>query len=85
MPWCPKCGNENVGKTVVHHKHGPAWMLLLCIMVFILCLVLSFVNPDAIFVPGFLWIVGVVICFKSFNAEIYHCNSCGKEFKRVKY
>lgn len=28
-PWCPKCGSQEVTKTVVHHEHGPQWLWLL--------------------------------------------------------
>ena len=85
MPWCPECGGENITKTVIPHKHGPTWMLVLCVLVFLFCIVLSFVTPEMVFIPGALWIIGLIIWFKSYKEEIYRCENCGKEFKRIKY
>lgn len=30
LPWCPKCGSEDITRTIVHHEHGPKelWFLL---------------------------------------------------------
>ena len=28
-PWCPKCGSQEVTKTVTHHDHGPKWLWFL--------------------------------------------------------
>ena len=29
LPWCPKCGSEDITRTTVHHKHGPKWLWFL--------------------------------------------------------
>ena len=29
LPWCPKCGSEEVTRTIVHHEHGPKWLWFL--------------------------------------------------------
>ena len=28
-PWCPKCGSQEVTRTVIHHEHGPKWLWFL--------------------------------------------------------
>ena len=30
LPWCPKCGSEDITRIIVHHEHGPKelWFLL---------------------------------------------------------
>ena len=85
MPWCPKCGNEELNKTVMLHKHGPIWMLAIIIAVFILCVVMSFINPEHIYIPGIIWIFAMIIWLKSYNVEIYLCDKCGETLKKIKY
>ena len=29
LPWCPKCGSEDITRTTVHHEHGPKWLWFL--------------------------------------------------------
>lgn len=28
-PWCPKCGSQEVTRTLVHHDRGPEWLWFL--------------------------------------------------------
>ena len=29
LPWCPKCGSEEVTRTNIHHERGPKWLWFL--------------------------------------------------------
>ena len=29
LPWCPKCGSEDITRKTVHHEHGTKWLWFL--------------------------------------------------------
>lgn len=81
LPWCPKCGSENVERHDVRLKRGPWWMLVIGILMIV----------AGIFVPMafFTWVaiiggIGLLITFfKGFTETRYHCRDCGNDFKRT--
>jgi len=83
-PWCPKCGNEDNEKTVIQHKHGPTWLLVLCIAIFIIGNIVALIDTSyAIVFP--ILIVLIIIWCKSYREEIYSCNKCGHVYRKIKY
>lgn len=84
LPWCPECGSENVTHRVIAHKHGPKWMLLIGIVSFIASIILTILNGFTIlYIPTVIPIVLLLIWFKSYKEDIYHCKQCKKDFKRT--
>lgn len=79
MPWCPECGSEDVSETVVRHKHGSIWFLVLAPIM----LVVGFFSP-----PFFFWlftagaVLFIIQYFIGYKTHRYHCNKCHHIFKR---
>ena len=81
MPWCPECGGMNVTRRVIVHRHGPNWMLVVGLLVMLACIVISVANGE-LFIPGLLFIILFIFWFKSYKEDMFHCQDCGKDFKR---
>lgn len=91
MPWCPKCGAEDISKTVVPHQHGPLWLLIVCVVCIVSMLILLII-PRTVHISFLLWsflfalwIFLLVFWFKSYKVERFTCKKCSHTFKRIKY
>ena len=83
MPWCPECGGMNVTRQLIVHRHGPNWMLAVSIVVLLVCVVISVTSPNGMLViPGLITIFLFIFWFKSYKEDMFHCQDCGKDFKR---
>lgn len=81
--WCPDCGSEDLTKKVVHHRYGPVWQWVLAGVMLLLMIVIPIVLDGKLWiVPGAFGFGLMVFAFKGYDEELYHCNSCGKNFKR---
>ena len=84
LPWCPECGSENVTHQTITHRHGSTWMLFIGIVSFIACIILTISSGFTIlFIPTVIPIALLLVWFKSYKEDIYHCNQCRKDFKRI--
>ena len=80
--WCPKCGSEETMRTIIHHKYGPKWLWVFCIIALLLILYFNFKAKSLVLIPGAALLLAIFFCFKGYDVEKYHCNSCGHNFKR---
>lgn len=78
--WCPECESEDITIKVEHLKYKPTWLLVVCILVFLLCVILPFFIKGYIFIPGIIFIVSFIMLIKGYDKKTYHCNKCGKVF-----
>ena len=44
----PKCGSENTAHTIVQHKHGPKWMVLVSFVIVVFCIIFTILNLSLI-------------------------------------
>ena len=81
IPWCNKCGDDDVSKEIISHKHSSIIYLILAPFLFLIGLI-GGLGP--IF-NWFFIIGGILFCiqfFRGHKEEIFTCNKCGHRFHR---
>lgn len=81
LPWCPECGNNDVTETIIRHRYGSIWFLILAPILLAIGLFLP--------IPrfwGYFCLVGA-ICFAiqffiGYKVHRFKCNKCNHIFKR---
>ena len=80
LPWCPKCGCEDVSETIIRHRFGSIWLLLLAP---VLAAAWLFLPLPTIF--GWICLVFsvafVVQFFIPYKVHRLRCNKCNHIFK----
>lgn len=79
--WCPKCGEVNSTKKIVHHRFGPIWIFIISVCLSVLCLFIRLPLLIYFLLVGFA-IFGIIQFFRGYDEEVYHCKSCGHDYKR---
>ena len=78
--WCPECEGEDITIKVEHLKYKPTWLLVVCILVFLLCAILPFFIKGYVIFPGIIFIASFIMLIKGYDKKTYHCNKCGHNF-----
>lgn len=84
LPWCPECGNNDVTETIIRHKYGSAWFLIIAPVLLAISLFIPF--PDYLIVVKYFCLFGA-ICFIAqffigYKVHRFKCNKCYHIFKR---
>lgn len=81
MPWCVKCGDEDVSKEVIVHRHSSIIYLVLAPILLVLGLIGKFgVLFNWCFIVG--GILFFIQYFRGHEEEVFTCNKCGHKFRR---
>ena len=80
-PWCPECGSEDVAETVIRHRFGSVWLLLLAPVLVAIRLLLP-MPPVVGWVILVLPIAFVVQFFIGYKVHRFQCNKCNHIFKQ---
>ncbi|WP_195630004.1 putative signal transducing protein [Bacteroides finegoldii] len=86
LPWCPKCGSENVTYKVIKHKSGFMWWTLLFLIPMVIGFCISLTGLGEFIKVYVFAVIPVTLLFswyKSNKEKPYHCNQCENDFKRT--
>ncbi len=81
LPWCPECGNNDVAETIIRHRFGSIWFLILAPIL----LAIGLFIPLPRFWEYFCLVgaLGFAIqFFVGYNVHRFKCNNCNHIFKR---
>lgn len=85
MPWCDKCGSDNVTKEVIYHKRSSIWFLinaLFLFVLFVLCPARDLTLEASRWAMLFFGILFIVQYFRGNKEEVFTCHSCHNRFHR---
>lgn len=84
MPWCPKCGGEEVTAEIIETPHGPKWEIYF-VVVSLLASVGIYVVTGGLLVGiigGFLTVALGLDYFRPRRNRQFTCKKCGHKFER---
>ena len=81
LPWCPECGNNDVTETIIRHRYGSIWFLILAPILLAIGLFLPIPFPwgQICLVCAFGFAIQFFIGYK---VHRFKCNKCNHIFKR---
>lgn len=84
MPWCEKCGSEDVECEMTTRRRGKWWWGVIGVAVIGAVVVVSSVTASVPFFVGgmTLGLSLIVATFLPYSTRRYRCRSCGHEFRR---
>lgn len=80
LPWCPECGSEDVSETIIRHRFGSIWLLLLAPVLVAAWLFLPL--PMIIRICFVVFAIAFVVqFFIPYKVHRLRCNKCNHVFK----
>lgn len=84
LPWCPECGNNDVTETIIRHRYGSIWFLILAPI--LLAIGLFIPLPEYLIYIRYFCLFGalcfIIQFFIGYKVHRFKCNKCNHIFKR---